>query len=73
MKIAANGLQIEVEDSGPGAAGEVRPAVLLIMGLGMQLGAWPPELVQALIDAGIDRIAAGVLIDPLAVRCAIDA
>ena len=30
-------------------------------------------VLQALIDAGIDRIAAGVLIDPLAVRCAIDA
>jgi pimeloyl-ACP methyl ester carboxylesterase len=45
-------LQIEVEDSGPGAAGEVRPAVLLIMGLGMQLVAWPPDMVQALIDAG---------------------
>jgi pimeloyl-ACP methyl ester carboxylesterase len=52
MKIVANGVQIEVEDSGPGAAGERRPAVLLIMGLGMQLVAWPPEMVQALIDAG---------------------
>jgi microcystin degradation protein MlrC len=30
-------------------------------------------VLSALIDAGIDRIAAGVLIDPLAVRCAIDA
>jgi microcystin degradation protein MlrC len=30
-------------------------------------------VLRALIDAGIDRIAAGVLIDPLAVRCAIDA
>jgi pimeloyl-ACP methyl ester carboxylesterase len=52
MKIAANGLQIEVEDSGPGAAGERRPAVLLIMGLGMQLVAWPPQLVQSLVEAG---------------------
>ncbi|MCX7225066.1 MAG: alpha/beta fold hydrolase [Burkholderiales bacterium] len=52
MKIVANGLQIEVEDSGPGAASEQRPAVLLIMGLGMQLVAWPPELVQALVNAG---------------------
>jgi pimeloyl-ACP methyl ester carboxylesterase len=52
MKIVANGLQIEVEDSGPGAAGEVRPAVLLIMGLGMQLVAWPPDMVQALVNAG---------------------
>jgi pimeloyl-ACP methyl ester carboxylesterase len=52
MKIVANGLQIEVEDSGPGAAGERRPAVLLIMGLGMQLVAWPPQLVQSLVEAG---------------------
>lgn len=48
MKLAANGIQIEVEDSG----GEGRPAVLLIMGLGMQLIAWPDEFVRALIEAG---------------------
>lgn len=52
MKIIANGVQIEVEDSGAGLAGTARPAVLLVMGLGMQLVAWPPELVQGLIDAG---------------------
>ena len=52
MKIRANGIDIEIEDSGPGASGEERPAVLLIMGLGMQLVAWPPALVQALVDAG---------------------
>lgn len=54
MKIKANGLAIEVEDSGAGldAQGQSRPAVLLIMGLGMQLIAWPPELVQGLVDAG---------------------
>lgn len=48
MQLKANGLQIEVEDSG----GEGRPVVLLIMGLGMQLIAWPAAFVQALIDAG---------------------
>lgn len=52
MKIVANGVQIEVEDSGPGSAGPARPAVLLIMGLGMQLVAWPPDLVQGLVAAG---------------------
>ncbi|MCX7258439.1 MAG: alpha/beta fold hydrolase [Polaromonas sp.] len=54
MKIKANGLVLEVEDSGAGldAQGRPRPAVLLIMGLGMQLIAWPPELVQGLVDAG---------------------
>jgi len=54
MKIRANGIDIEVEDSGAGldAQGSARPAVLLVMGLGMQLVAWPPALVQGLLDAG---------------------
>jgi pimeloyl-ACP methyl ester carboxylesterase len=51
MKIRANGIDIEVEDSGPGLAAE-RPVVLLIMGLGMQLIAWPPAMVQGMVDAG---------------------
>jgi pimeloyl-ACP methyl ester carboxylesterase len=49
MKVQANGLSIEVEDTGPGAS---RPPVLLVMGLGMQLTAWPDGLVRALADAG---------------------
>ena len=52
MKIRANGIDIEIEDSGPDPSGLPRSAVLLIMGLGMQLVAWPPALVQALVDAG---------------------
>ena len=52
MRIKANGIAIEVEDSGADERGEQRPAVLLIMGLGMQLVAWPPQLVRALVDAG---------------------
>src|SRR5450830_41018 len=48
MNITANGISIEVEDQGPHDA----PAVLLIMGLGMQLIAWPPYFVQPLLDAG---------------------
>ncbi|MFM0604597.1 alpha/beta hydrolase [Paraburkholderia sediminicola] len=54
MKIKANGLDIEVEDSGHvlNAAADPGPAVLLIMGLGMQLIAWPPELVQGFVNAG---------------------
>ncbi len=54
MKIRANGIDIEVEDSGAGldARDQRRPVVLLIMGLGMQLIAWPPALVQTLVDAG---------------------
>ncbi len=51
MKIRANNIDIEIEDTHPGdTAG--RPVVLLIMGLGMQLVAWPPALVQSLVDAG---------------------
>ncbi|SFB79695.1 Pimeloyl-ACP methyl ester carboxylesterase [Polaromonas sp. OV174] len=52
MKIRANGIHIEVEDSDAGTAAPGRPVVLLIMGLGMQLIAWPPDMVQALVDAG---------------------
>jgi pimeloyl-ACP methyl ester carboxylesterase len=49
MKVRANGLSLEVEDSGPGAE---RDPVLLVMGLGMQLTAWPQPLVDALVAAG---------------------
>ncbi|MCK9516242.1 MAG: alpha/beta hydrolase [Ottowia sp.] len=47
MKIKAGTVALEVEDTGGSG-----PAVLLIMGLGMQLTAWPDELVAALADAG---------------------
>ncbi|HEX7890990.1 MAG TPA: alpha/beta hydrolase [Ramlibacter sp.] len=49
MKVEANGLSIEVEDTGPGAGGA---PVLLVMGLGMQLTAWPDAFVRGLADAG---------------------
>ena len=48
MRVWANGLQIEVDDQGPREG----PVVLLIMGLGMQLIAWPDELVQDLVQRG---------------------
>jgi pimeloyl-ACP methyl ester carboxylesterase len=51
MRVRANGIGIEVEDSGDGGDPD-RPVVLLIMGLGMQLIAWPDNLVQSLVDAG---------------------
>jgi pimeloyl-ACP methyl ester carboxylesterase len=51
MKIIANGIAIEVEDSHPDS-GDTRPAVLLVMGLGMQLVAWPPAMIDGLTDAG---------------------
>jgi len=47
--VAANGLQIEVDDQGP--RDDPTP-LLLIMGLGMQLVAWPEGLVRLLTDAG---------------------
>ncbi len=50
MKIIANSIHIEAEDTGGGGAGT--PVVLLIMGLGMQLTAWPPQMVDALVHAG---------------------
>jgi pimeloyl-ACP methyl ester carboxylesterase len=52
MKIRANGIDIEVEDTGADGSQAGRPVVLLIMGLGMQLVAWPPAMVAALVDAG---------------------
>jgi pimeloyl-ACP methyl ester carboxylesterase len=50
----ANQIDIEVEDTGAGLneAGLERPAVLLIMGLGMQLISWPPAIIDALTEAG---------------------
>jgi pimeloyl-ACP methyl ester carboxylesterase len=57
MKLKVNGLRIEFEDSAVvdgewDAEASKRPVVLLIMGLGMQLVAWPPALVQGLVEAG---------------------
>ena len=51
MKIRANGIDIKIEDSGGGVSA-AQPVVVLIMGLGMQLTAWPPAMVQGLVDAG---------------------
>lgn len=48
MHIQAHGLRIAVEDQGP----RTGPVVLLIMGLGMQLIAWPQPLVQSLRNQG---------------------
>lgn len=48
MRIGVNGIGIEVDDRGPAGA----EPLLLIMGLGMQLTAWPDELVGDLISRG---------------------
>lgn len=47
-RITANGLQIEVDVQGDDAS----VPTLLIMGLGMQLTAWPEPLVQQLVARG---------------------
>ncbi len=47
MNIIVSKIKFEVEDTGGSGA-----PVLLIMGLGMQLTAWPPAMVQGLVDAG---------------------
>lgn len=47
-QIAANGVTLEVETHGDPA----KPAMLLIMGLGVQLTQWPIELIDALVARG---------------------
>ena len=49
MRVLANGIPIEVEDTGEAD----RPAVLLVMGLGMQLVAWPAAFVEGLQREGL--------------------
>jgi pimeloyl-ACP methyl ester carboxylesterase len=46
--VTANGTALEVDDQGPPGA----PPVLLVMGLGMQLTAWPLLLVRRLLAQG---------------------
>jgi len=48
IELPQRGLHLEYESHG----GSDRPAVILIMGLGLQLVAWPPEFITALVDAG---------------------
>jgi pimeloyl-ACP methyl ester carboxylesterase len=48
MRVVANGIGVEIDDQGPPGA----EALLLIMGLGMQLIGWPEELVRMLVARG---------------------
>lgn len=52
VQVKANGISIEVEDTGAGGSQPGAPVVLLIMGLGMQLVAWPAAFVQTLVEQG---------------------
>jgi len=51
MQLQANGLAIEVDDRGPPNS-PGGPPVLMLMGLGMQLIAWPEPLVAMLVAQG---------------------
>ena len=46
--ITANGINLYYEDNGPTDA----PVILLVMGLGAQMIAWPDELIQGLVGKG---------------------
>jgi pimeloyl-ACP methyl ester carboxylesterase len=46
--VKANGVNLYYEDNGPADA----PAILLVMGLGAQMIAWPDELIQGLVGKG---------------------
>jgi pimeloyl-ACP methyl ester carboxylesterase len=48
IELPRRGLHLEYESHGS----DKHPAVILIMGLGMQLVAWPPALIEALVAAG---------------------
>jgi pimeloyl-ACP methyl ester carboxylesterase len=48
IDLAARGLHLEYETHGNAK----HPAVVLIMGLGLQLVSWPPALIQAIVAAG---------------------
>ena len=51
MQLQANGLAVKIDDQGP-VASPGGPPILLIMGLGMQLTAWPEPLVRMLVERG---------------------
>jgi pimeloyl-ACP methyl ester carboxylesterase len=48
IELPQRGLHLEYESHGNAAD----PPVVLVMGLGLQLVAWPPELIDALVGAG---------------------
>lgn len=47
-KVSANGVELYYEDNGPTAG----PVILLVMGLGTQMIAWPEEFIQGLVAKG---------------------
>ena len=52
VELPQRGLHLEYESHGDAA----RPAVILIMGLGLQLVSWPRAMLDALVDAGYRAI-----------------
>ena len=53
IALPSRGLALEFESYGDPA----RPAILLVMGLGMQRVSWPRSFVDALVDAGLRVVA----------------
>jgi pimeloyl-ACP methyl ester carboxylesterase len=51
VQVSANGIAIEVDDQGPPDS-PGGPPILMVMGLGMQLTAWPEPLVRMLVERG---------------------
>ncbi|MBK9003186.1 MAG: alpha/beta fold hydrolase [Sphingomonadales bacterium] len=47
-KVSANGIELYYEDNGPADA----PVILLVMGLGTQMIAWPDALIEGLVAKG---------------------
>ncbi len=47
-KAKANGIELYYEETGPAGA----PVILLVMGLGAQMIAWPDEMIQGLVGQG---------------------
>src|SRR5512144_1163687 len=52
IELPQRGLHLEYESHGD----DKFPAVILIMGLGLQLVSWPPALIDALVAAGYRAI-----------------
>jgi hypothetical protein len=68
-RVKANGITIAYESFGP----EDRAVMLLIMGNGAQLTAWPVELIEALVKRGYRVVLGYRVSDRLSVAfCALD-
>ena len=63
--VKANGIEIEYSDSGAPDS----PVIVLIMGLGMQLIAWPDAFCEGLLRAGFASFASTIAMPGCRQRC----